>query len=103
MNSKRKLKLGVAGLGRGFMLMLPTFRLHPDVQLVAAADPRAESRDQFVKDFGGKSYESYEALCDDSEVEAIYIATPHQLNARHVIAAAARGKHVMVEKPMALT
>jgi phthalate 4,5-cis-dihydrodiol dehydrogenase len=98
-----KLRLGVAGLGRAFMLMLPTFRAHPKVQLVAAADPREASRDQFVRDFGGKAYADYDALCDDPNVDAIYIATPHQHHADHVIAAAARGKHVMVEKPMAIT
>ena len=103
MTASRKLRLGVAGLGRGFMLMLPTFHGHPLVELVAAADPRAESRDQFVKDFGGRSYAQFDALCDDPDVDAIYIATPHQFHAGHVVAASRRGKHAMVEKPMALT
>jgi phthalate 4,5-cis-dihydrodiol dehydrogenase len=101
--SARKLKLGVAGLGRGFVVMLPTFRTHPNLQVVACADPRAESRKQFVKDFGGRTYARLEELCDDNDVDAIYIATPHQFHAEHVVAAAARGKHVMVEKPMAIT
>lgn len=99
----RKLRLGVAGLGRGFMLMLPTFTAHPRVELVAAAAPRAESRDQFLEDFGGKAYETVEALCEDPDVEAIYLATPHQLHAPQVVAAARSGKHVLVEKPMAVT
>jgi phthalate 4,5-cis-dihydrodiol dehydrogenase len=103
MTTKRKLKLGVAGLGRGFVLMVPTFRDHPDVDVVAAADPRPESREQFVKDFGGKAYARLEELCDDPDVEAIYIATPHQFHAENVVAAARRGKHAMVEKPMAIT
>src|SRR5439155_14663183 len=101
--AQRKLRLGVAGLGRAFMLMLPTFREHPNVELVAAADPRAESRAQFVRDFGGNAYAEFDALCDDKNVDAIYIATPHQFHADHVLAAAARRKHVMVEKPMAIT
>jgi phthalate 4,5-cis-dihydrodiol dehydrogenase len=103
MTETRKLKLGVAGLGRGFMLMLPTFRAHPLLEVVAAADPRAESREQFARDFGGRSYARFEDLCDDVGVDAIYIATPHQFHAAHVVAAAARGRHVMVEKPMAIT
>ena len=97
------MKLGVAGLGRGFMLMLPTFRAHPDIELIAAADLRAESREQFVREFGGRAYARFEELCDDPDVDAIYIATPHQFHAGQVIAAATRGKHVMVEKPMAIT
>ena len=103
MNNSITLKLGVAGLGRGFMLMLPTFRAHPDIELVAAADLRAESREQFVREFGGRVHASFDDLCDDPGVDAIYIATPHQLHAAQVAAAAARGKHVMVEKPMAIT
>ena len=103
MTTSARLKLGVAGLGRGFMVMLPTFRAHPDVELVAAADPRAEAREQFVRDFGGSAYPDFEALCDDARVDALYISTPHQFHAGHVVAAAARGKHVMVEKPMAIT
>ena len=99
----RKLKLGVGGLGRAFVLMLPTFRGHPAVELVAAADPRPESLAQFVNDFGGKPYVDFERMCDDPDVEAVYIATPHQCHAQHVVAAAARGKHVMVEKPVAIT
>ncbi len=43
-----------------------------------------------------------EALCADPAVDAVYIATPHQFHVEHVRLAAAHGKHVLVEKPMAL-
>ena len=56
-----------------------------------------------LNDFGAPAYETVEALCDDPAVEAIYIATPHQMHARHVALAAAKGKHILVEKPMAIT
>ncbi len=98
-----KLKLGVAGLGRAFTVMLPTLVRHPRVELVAAADPRAEARARFTADFGAKTYETVEALCDDATVEAIYVATPHERHAEHVRLAASRRKHVLVEKPMAIT
>lgn len=97
------LSLGVAGLGRAFSLMLPTFRLHPRVRLVAAADPRPEARRRFEADFRGRSHESVEALCADPQVQAVYIATPHGMHARHAAIAAAHGKHILVEKPMATT
>ena len=45
------MRLGVAGLGRAFVLMLPTFRNDPRVKLVAAAAPRAESRSAFESEF----------------------------------------------------
>jgi len=97
------IRLGVAGLGRAFVLMLPTLVRHPRVQLVAAADPRAEARARFADDFGARSYDSVEALCADPAVDAVYIATPHQFHVAHVRIAAAAGKHVLVEKPMALS
>lgn len=99
----RPIQLGIAGLGRGFMLMLPTFTAHPLVRLVAAADPRPEARARFETDFAARTYTDVESLCADPEVEAVYIATPHGLHLDHVRAAARHGKHIMVEKPMALT
>jgi phthalate 4,5-cis-dihydrodiol dehydrogenase len=101
--SARPVRLGVAGLGRAFTLMLPTFVADPRVQLVAACDPRREARERFAADFGARAYESVEALCGDSGIDAVYIATPHQLHAEHACLAAAHGKHVLVEKPMAVT
>ena len=97
------LRLGVAGLGRAFTLMLPTFVADPRVALVAAADPRAEARERFAAEFGAPAYETVEELCADRRVDVVYVATPHQLHARHVALAASHGKHVLVEKPMAIT
>ena len=97
-----RLRIGVAGLGRAFTLMVPTFRQHPRVQLVAAADPRAEARERFARDFGAPTYGSIEELCADRGVQAVYVATPHQDHAAHAIAAIRAGKHVLVEKPMAI-
>ena len=99
----RRLKLGIAGLGRAFTLMLPTLANDPRLQLVGATDPQALACAQFARDFGVACDASFEALCQNPQVEAIYIATPHALHAAQVEMAAAHGKHVMVEKPMALT
>ena len=101
--TERKLRLGVAGLGRAFTVMLPTFMRDPRLALVAAADPRPEARERFAADFSAKTYESVEELCADPAVEIVYVATPHQHHARHATLAAQHGKHVLVEKPMALT
>lgn len=101
--SERILKLGVAGLGRAFTIMLPTFVGDPRVKLVAAADPRTDARERFAAEFGGKSYERVEELCADPNVEVVYIATPHQHHADNARTAAAHGKHLLVEKPMAIS
>lgn len=104
MPDHRPVRLGIAGLGRGFMLMLPTFAHHPDVEIVAAAAPQQASRERFEATFpGSRAYPSVEALCADERVEAIYVATPHEMHLEHALLAIRAGKHVMVEKPMALS
>ena len=101
--TERKVSIGVAGLGRAFVLMLPALSRHPKIELVAAADPREEARTRFAAEFGGRTYSSVEALCADADIDAVYVATPHEFHAENAIMAARHGKHVLVEKPMALT
>jgi phthalate 4,5-cis-dihydrodiol dehydrogenase len=103
MTTIHKIRLGVVGLGRAFTLMLPTFIADERVELAGTADSRPEARRRFESDFGARAYDSIEPLCDDSSIEAIYVASPHQLHAEHARLAAASGKHVLVEKPMALS
>lgn len=102
MNSK-KIRLGAAGLGRAFSLMLPTLVLDERIELVAGADPRAEGRAQFTRDTGGRTYATVDELCADADIDAVYISTPHQFHAANAIAAAKNGKHILCEKPMALS
>ena len=97
------LRLGIAGLGRAFTVMLPTFIHDPRIRLAGATDPFLPARARFESDFGAPAYESIEALCAAPDIDAIYIATPHQFHAEHVCLAVAHGKHVLVEKPMAIT
>ena len=99
----RKLRIGVAGLGRGFTVMLPTLTHDSRVSLVAAADVRPDARSRFAADFGGNTYDTVEALCADPAVEIVYVATPHQFHAEHAVLAARAGKHLLVEKSMALS
>lgn len=98
----KRLRIGVAGLGRAFSLMAPAFR-DPRVELVAAADPRAEALERFRQEYGGRTFRSVEEMCADAALEVVYVATPHELHAAHARAAAQHGKHVLVEKPMALS
>lgn len=97
------IRLGIAGLGRAFMLMVPTFKADRRLRLVAAAAPRRDSREAFEAEFGGRVHESVEALANDPDVEAIYVATPHQMHVDHVLAAAKGGKHILVDKPLSVT
>jgi phthalate 4,5-cis-dihydrodiol dehydrogenase len=97
------IRIGVAGLGRAFTLMLPTFTADPRVRLVAGADPLPAARDRFARDFGAPAFDDVERLCAQDGVDVIYVATPHQFHARHTALAFADGKHVLLEKPMAIT
>ena len=103
MSETRKIRLGVVGLGRAFTIMLPTFVADPRIALAGAADPRPEARDRFESDFGIAAHESIQALCDDRAIDAVYIASPHQCHADHARIAASAGKHLLIEKPMALS
>jgi phthalate 4,5-cis-dihydrodiol dehydrogenase len=95
--------LGIAGLGVASTQILPPISALPYVKIAAAADTRADALAKFRRLYGGETFTSVEAMCESAAVDAIYVATPNPLHARHVIAAAERGKHVIVEKPMALS
>ncbi len=97
------LHLGVIGLGRAAAQMLPSLLAHPNTRVVAAADPNADACARFEADIGGRTYPTAEALCADAQIDAVYVASPHQYHVGNVIAAANAGKHIIVEKPMALS
>lgn len=72
--------------------------------LLAAVGSRSlEKATAFVDEFGGRPFASYQAVLDDPEVDAVYIATPHHLHAENTIAAARAGKAILCEKPFTLT
>jgi phthalate 4,5-cis-dihydrodiol dehydrogenase len=97
------INLGIAGLGRGFMLTLSALRAHPSIRLAGAFDLRADAVHLFAKEFGAEGHASLDALLSDPKIDAVYIATPHELHAEQSMAALRAGKHVLVEKPMATT
>lgn len=99
----KTLRLGAVGLGRAFAVMAPSFAADPRVELVAAHDPRPEALARFERDFGGKGFSDLHQLLGYEDLDAIYIATPHHFHAEQARLAAAHKKHVLVEKPMALS
>lgn len=99
----RTLKIGIAGLGVGSAMIIPTIESMPETELVAAADVRPEALREFQTRYEGRGYNSVDGLCRDPEVEVVWVATPNQFHCEHVVAAAQSGKHVVCEKPMALS
>ncbi|GAA4336735.1 Gfo/Idh/MocA family oxidoreductase [Pigmentiphaga soli] len=99
----RVLKLGIAGVGVGAAEMLPSMEAMGHIEMTAAADINPRILEAFRTRYGGRTYDSVEKLCADPEVEAVWIATPNRFHAEHAIIAAEHGKHVVVEKPMAIS
>ena len=93
----------MAGLGVASTQILPPISTLPYIKITAAADTRTDALQKFRETYKGEVFTSFAAMCESPNVDAIYIATPNQLHAEHVIAAAERGKHAIVEKPMALS
>lgn len=94
--------LGAARIAEG--AVLPGMVKSPVCAPVALA-ARDETRARAMADTFGiaRAYGSYDALIADPEVEAVYVALPNHLHVEWVAKAAAAGKHVLVEKPIALT
>jgi phthalate 4,5-cis-dihydrodiol dehydrogenase len=97
------LRLGIAGLGVATTQIFPFLAEYPNIKVTAAADIRPDALEVFKQRFGGRAYSSVEEMCTCPEVDVVYVCTPNHLHCPHVIAAAENKKHVIVEKPMALT
>ena len=81
----------------------PALRDSAQSELIAVSRRQSDLAETFAREFGAKRwYASWQDLLRDEEVSAVYIATPVNLHARQTIAAAAAGKHVLCEKPMAI-
>jgi predicted dehydrogenase len=81
----------------------PSFAHTPGAWIVAAADTCLERARAFAQQFGpARAYGRFEDLLADPEVDAVYLATPPVSHHPQTMLAAAAGKHILCEKPMAL-
>jgi phthalate 4,5-cis-dihydrodiol dehydrogenase len=97
------IRLGIAGLGLAGSFMIRAAVAHPGIALCAAMDPLSGPREAFARQFAAPVYSDFHDLCRDPSVEAVYISSPHRFHARQAVEAMQQGKHVLVEKPLALT
>jgi phthalate 4,5-cis-dihydrodiol dehydrogenase len=100
---KERLRIGIVGLGMAGGLMVPIIAQHPRMQLAGAAELSPVLRARFAAANQVEAHADAAELLNRSDIDGVYIATPHQFHREHAVMAAERGKHVMVEKPMALT
>ena len=94
--------LGTADIAHG--CFIPGLQLADNAELYAIAGRSLEKAKKFQKEFGfEKAYGSYDELLNDSLVDAVYVPLPNHLHAEWAMKAMKKGKHVMCEKPLALS
>ena len=103
-NADRKLRWGILGPGRIAPRIVRALDGNPRGELVAVAGRDPERAAAFAAAHGGvRVHPSFRALLDDPAIDVVYIALPNSLHAEWTVAALDAGKHVLCEKPLALT
>ena len=101
----RKVKWGVIGCGGiADRRTLPGMMLAENVDLVAVMDVSKDAAERCKEKYNAKyAFTNIEDLLAIDEIEAVYIATPVVCHKEQATAAAKAGKHILLEKPIALT
>ena len=103
MTDGKKVRWGIIGPGGIAKAFLGGLNDTESGELVAIGS-RNPSKPSLKDDFpGARIHDGYQALIDDAEVDAIYIATPHPGHSEWAVKCADAGKHVLSEKPMGLS
>ena len=103
MNGTEKIRFGIIGCGRIAPKHAESIAALPDAELVAVCDIVPEHAQAFADKYKAVPYTDYREMLKRADLDVVTIATPSDLHAPIGIAAAQAGKHVMVEKPMAMT
>ena len=102
MTSERLIGVAIAGLGFGETVHLPALHATPGLNPVALWHPRRDRVDQACREHGLKGTDDWNALLADPAVEAIVIATPPAPRFDLARQALEAGRHLLLEKPVAL-
>src|SRR5471032_2117991 len=105
-SSERKIRWGVLGYARIARLeLLPAIARATNSEFFALASRNDAKLAEARKNFPdlARTYRDYEELLRDPEVDAVYLPLPNSLHREWTIRAAEHGKHVLCEKPLALT
>lgn len=97
------LRLGIAGLGWWGRTLVRAARATGDIEIVAGTTGRRALAEDFAAEHGFRLRDDLKALLVDPEVAGVILATPHLDHEDQIVATAAAGKHVFVEKPITLT
>src|SRR5258706_731299 len=100
----KNLRWGILGAARTNRPLVPPLQASERDELVAVAWRRLEKAEAEARQWGiPRSFGSYEALLADSGIDVVYVPLPNALHAEWTIRAARAGKHVLCEKPLALS
>ncbi len=98
-----KARLASVGLANWGTMLANAAQRAGNVEIIRCFARTEAARGEFAGKFGCRPAESYEEVLKDDEVEGVLLATPHSTHTDLIAAAASAGKHVFVEKPLALT
>ncbi len=100
----KTLRWGLLGTARINRALIPAIRASARNRLLAVASRSAEAASASAREWGiERAHGSYEALLADPEIDVIYVPLPNGLHAEWTIRAVRAGKHVLCEKPLAVT
>jgi predicted dehydrogenase len=100
---KKTIKWGIIGLGKIANKFATDLATLEHVELVAVASRNQQNANEFAEKYKAKkAYNSYESLAKDTDVDAVYIATPHSFHKEHSILCLQNKKAVLCEKPFAM-
>ena len=98
-----QIRAAIVGCGRISDMHAPGYLSHPDARIYVVCDVNRELVERRKQEWGAdKAVTDYRAVLDDPAVDLVEIITPHHLHCEMVEQAAAAGKHISVQKPMAL-
>lgn len=96
-------RVGIAGAGVSARQLVSQFKQLPEARLVAVADIRSDALEEFRHKWSVETFSSVEEMCCSPDIEVVWVVTPNVLHAEHTIMAAENGKHIICDKPMAVT
>jgi predicted dehydrogenase len=97
-----KFRFGIIGAGVISAYHAKAIEAHPDGKIVAVADVSRACADRFAAEHGGEAVTDLEAMLRRTDIDAVCVCSPTYLHAEHAVAAIRAGKHVIVEKSMAI-
>lgn len=97
-----KLGSAIIGCGSIYKSHADSLQMNQNSQIVAVVDINAKRAKEASEIYNCKFYTDYEEMLKNEEVQVVHICTPHYLHAPMAIDAMKAGKHVLVEKPVAI-